>query len=1189
MSEATGAEWRVGAVVEGRYELMEELGRGGMGVVHRVRHLDWRTDLAVKSPLPALFQAERLRAQFVTEAETWVSLGLHPHVCTCHYVRTVDGVPRVFAEFVSGGSLLEWVAGSGRRLYAGGPPEALGRVLDVAIQVAWGLEHAHQQGVVHRDVKPANVLMDADGTAKLTDFGLARVKDQTRQAPLDAAPGTSLLGPGGGGLTPAYASPEQAAGQPVGRRGDVYSFAVLVLELFAGAVFWQTGSAAGEALGLLRSWPVIDPALPPLPQAVADLLARCLHADPAARPASMAAVASELAQAYLAATGCRYRRPEPVAADLRADGLNNRALSLLDLGRDQEADAAFAQAAAADPRNLAVAYNAGLRRWRRGEVTDEELLDSLETIRSGADTWEARYLLAQVQMERGDTTSARALLADSAQGQAQTQAQEPSIERPVEDIRALLRAAQAGTGAETGCVAKPGIGWRAASSVGPPVRIAADVQSAITGGEDGVLRVWDLETGECRTAIHADSRLPVHAVDITPDGRYGASVCGDTIRLWDLGNCRMVRELTYRERGFSGALLVPPLYYGTVRISSDLRFVVWALDGKAELWDEVHGHSELYDAGSGHGAALDMTPDGDHVVFAVEGVLRVWMPGTDRSWVSPPAPGGMGPGVVQLSRNGQFAVTSGYVNGRVHLWDLLVTRRGRLLEGHRGGAWALAVSNYGRHVLSAGSDGTLRYWDARDGRCLRTFSGFDDAGFVAATRFDRERERGNGDGECLPDDAGNDALHALTISHDGAARHWTLPAASDPAADRVTRRAQPWLSRPRPHAELTKLATRAEELLGEVEAALGDGRFAQAHDLLRRARAIEGHERDPRLLAAWRTLTRHTARTGLRASWPGTDLAQGRIQAADLSADGRTAAVARQDGTVLVQDVENGSTLRSFSVRPYGNHPVLLSLCHDGTRLLATEQDRILLWSVHSGECRRFVLEGQRGLRSVRFAIDADHALIGGYDGRTEHWDLRDGTLLAECDIHLDSAAWAGPVPLGATADGLLHTVQVMDLATGETVLRLDAPGPPPGPAQPGQEGMFFNLLRDMKRPRVDWTAVALSSNGALLLTGNIESAIQLWDVATGEQLRTFEVVPGHIPSHIRFTADGHFALTAGRDFKLRAWSIATGACLGTIGSHLHPIEDIVLATDARRILSWSIIDGARVWELDWDLATPAH
>jgi WD40 repeat protein len=174
-------------------------------------------------------------------------------------------------------------------------------------------------------------------------------------------------------------------------------------------------------------------------------------------------------------------------------------------------------------------------------------------------------------------------------------------------------------------------------------------------------------------------------------------------------------------------------------------------------------------------------------------------------------------------------------------------------------------------------------------------------------------------------------------------------------------------------------------------------------------------------------------------------------------------------------------------------------------------------------------------------------------------------------------------------ADGLLHAVRVMNLATGETVLRLDAPGPPPEPAQPGQEGPFFNLLRDMRRSRVEWTAVALSADGALLLTGNIESAIQLWDVATGERLRTFEAAPGHVPSHIRFTADGRFALTAGRDFKLRAWDVSSGACLAVIGGHLHPIDDIVLTADARRMLSWSMIDGARLWELDWDLAAPAH
>ncbi|MGW3953140.1 hypothetical protein ACWEKM_19990 [Streptomyces sp. NPDC004752] len=130
----TVTQWRIGEVIDGRYEVTRVHEQGAMGLVHRVRHLRWDTDLAVKSPRADVFQDAAGRARFVAEAEAWVSLGLHPHVCGCFYVRTLDGVPRVFAEYVDGGSLRDRIVN--RRLHEGGPRAALARVLDLASKSA---------------------------------------------------------------------------------------------------------------------------------------------------------------------------------------------------------------------------------------------------------------------------------------------------------------------------------------------------------------------------------------------------------------------------------------------------------------------------------------------------------------------------------------------------------------------------------------------------------------------------------------------------------------------------------------------------------------------------------------------------------------------------------------------------------------------------------------------------------------------------------------------------------------------------------------------------------------------------------------------------------------------------------------------------------------------------------------------
>lgn len=172
--ENVPAAWHVGDVVLDLYEVLGELGEGGFGKVYRVHHRGWIRDLAVKSIRPQLLERRGAVEGFERECETWINLGLHPHIVSCHYVRRLGGIPRVFAEYVDGGSLADWIRDG--RLYAGGPDRALARILDVAIQFAWGLHYAHEQGLVHQDVKPANVLLTTDGTVKVTDFGLAKAQ-----------------------------------------------------------------------------------------------------------------------------------------------------------------------------------------------------------------------------------------------------------------------------------------------------------------------------------------------------------------------------------------------------------------------------------------------------------------------------------------------------------------------------------------------------------------------------------------------------------------------------------------------------------------------------------------------------------------------------------------------------------------------------------------------------------------------------------------------------------------------------------------------------------------------------------------------------------------------------------------------------------------------------------------------------
>ncbi len=170
-TEDIPTEWTVGDVILGLYEVTGILGKGGMGKVYKVRHREWNIDLAVKSSLPELVESRTAVENFVREAETWVNLGLHPNAVNCYYVRTLGEIPRVFVECVEGGSLIDWIRGlDGKppKLYEGQSDQVLERILDIAIQFAWGLHFAHEKGLIHQDVKPANVMMTPDGTVKVT-------------------------------------------------------------------------------------------------------------------------------------------------------------------------------------------------------------------------------------------------------------------------------------------------------------------------------------------------------------------------------------------------------------------------------------------------------------------------------------------------------------------------------------------------------------------------------------------------------------------------------------------------------------------------------------------------------------------------------------------------------------------------------------------------------------------------------------------------------------------------------------------------------------------------------------------------------------------------------------------------------------------------------------------------------------
>jgi hypothetical protein len=270
------------------YEVLGELGRGGMGVVYRARHLKLKHEVALKMILAGGHAGEHELARFQLEAAAVARLR-HPAIVHIHEFGDHDGKPFFSLEFVEGGSL----AG---KLKEG--PLAPREAAALAEKLGRAMQHAHEQGIVHRDLKPANVLLTASGEPKIADFGLAKQ--------MDADDGLSKTGSVMG--TPSYMAPEQAEGRihAIGPASDVYALGAILYECLTGQVPFK-GTTLRETLDMVSNREATPPRrlAPGVPRDLETVCLRCLEKDPKKRYASAAALADDLG---------RFLRGEPVAA-----------------------------------------------------------------------------------------------------------------------------------------------------------------------------------------------------------------------------------------------------------------------------------------------------------------------------------------------------------------------------------------------------------------------------------------------------------------------------------------------------------------------------------------------------------------------------------------------------------------------------------------------------------------------------------------------------------------------------------------------------------------------------------------------------------------------------------------------------------------------------------------------------------
>jgi WD40 repeat protein len=483
------------------YEILGELGRGGMGVVYQACQAELNRIVALKMILAGGHAGQAELARFRTEARAVARLQ-HPNIVQIHEVGEHQGLPFFSLEYCAGGSLEKKLSGTPL------PPREAAALVQT---LARAMQAAHDRGVVHRDLKPANVLLAEDGTPKVTDFGLAKKLDETGQT----ASG-SVLG------TPSYMAPEQAAGsKAVGPAADVWALGAILYECLAGRPPFKAATALDTLMQVVADEPVPPRQLTPkLPNDLENICLKCLQKEPRKRYASAQALADDLA-AYLDG---RPTVARPVGRLERAWRWcrRNRALAasaaaaVLALVAGTIAATAFAIKAKASAEKARLAADQAEQKSEEARQAQEKEARQRET----ADRQVIDLLVStgNRMLRGGDPGGSLPWFAEAGRLDPADSAHRTRLDGA---LRFLPR---------------PVAFWRHTEAV-THVAVSPDGRRVVSGSSDGTAILWDLESGKA-IGQPLKHEGPVMAVAFSPDGGRvatagGAFLVGGEVHLWD--------------------------------------------------------------------------------------------------------------------------------------------------------------------------------------------------------------------------------------------------------------------------------------------------------------------------------------------------------------------------------------------------------------------------------------------------------------------------------------------------------------------------------------------------------------------------------------------------------------------------------------------------------------------------------
>jgi WD40 repeat protein/serine/threonine protein kinase len=1164
----------------GDYELLEEIARGGMGIVYKARQQigGGTRVVALKMMRVDSSSAPEAVERFLLEARAAANLE-HPNIVPIHDIGEVEGQYYFTMQLITGGSLHQRLAEGPLQ-----PKEAA----QLVRQVAEAVQHAHDHGLIHRDIKPHNILL-ADGagpagktdlqlTPKLTDFGLVRTGEGGRSLP------GMVLG------TPSYMPPEQARGQldRLGPASDVYGLGAVLYSALTGRPPFQSADPLQTLAQVCSDEPLplrqLNPAVPLELEAVC---LKCLQKEPHRRYPSAAELAEELARFQRGepvkarpvsrTERCwRWCRRNPAVASLLAGILLSLlagtgiatyfALQAEARAREREEARGIAAARATEADNArAAAERARLvaertslqvylgslsqaqRDWKDNRLggAEQHLEDSPLKLRH----WEWNYLKRllhadQLTLRYDKPAHAVAYSRDgrylaSASGDANDPGQ---IEIRDGDNGDLLLPALKGHSGAVLCLA-----------------FAPDHKRLVSGSADGAVKFWDVATGKEAQALegHTDAVL---SLAFSSDGRRLASAGLDrTARIWDVATGKEVLTL----RGHAVAL------WGVAFAPDDIFLATAGTDGLVKVWDTRTG-KEVATCKGHKDAVLSVAfnPAGKVLASAdARGEVKLWDPQTGR--LLPQFSAGTGAGYrIAFSPDGKrLAMVHGL---GISVRDSANGKELLGLRGHRNEVRALAYRPDGRRLASASADQTVKIWDVTRERQPLTLEGHSCAVYSGDGRFLATCQRNN----CKVWDA---RTGAAVYTLQGHTRPVKAVAASPDGRRLATasrdRTVKLWdLGKGK---EILAFSSHVGDVL--LVAFSPDGRriaSADSEGMVRLWDASTGLEVwrkrageppavpaclgfDPRgrylALAGATSVQLWDPATGKQARAP-LDGHGDRVNALAFSPDGALLATASTDRTVKLWDLAGDREPRTLF------HPVggvgAVAFSPDGRRLVTVEAaaNQVHLWDVSLGQIV-FDLPAEQGA-GVAFSPDGNRLAVASEEEPNRLW-VWDGTPRRQfLTLHARGAGVAFDATGRRLAVACFDTsVKLCDTATGWQLRPL-----------PAGDGAVFR--------------VAFSPDGRRLAAAGDVPVIKLWNTSTWQ-----EVLPpleGHTDSVVglAYSPDGKRIASASMDRTVRLWDAATGRPLRAL-RHMEPVLAISFSPDGRRLAAASRDHRVIIWDVE--------